>query len=173
MGVFPSWVEGNWFNLIQTAGIMASLCLTAAAANREAKARNEEAVARHREAKAKEIDNLLTNADHQRELWTDAYKRPELERVFRSNVDLAKEPVTVAEKEFLNLVLVQYQTTWCIAEAGGIVTVDELASDVRDFFSLPLPHAVWENVKGVRNPRFAEFVERALEPSGHLNRAGT
>jgi hypothetical protein len=162
MGAIPSWVEVNWFNLIQTVGIMASLWLTAAAANREAKARNEEAVARHREAKAKEIENLLTNADHQRELWTDAYKRPELERVFQANVNLAEKPIKVAEKEFLNLVLVQYQITWCIAEAGGIVTMEELALDVRDFFSLPLPRAVWENVKGVRNPRFVEFVEGAL-----------
>lgn len=168
MGGFSSWVEGNWFNLIQTVGIMASLWLTAAAANREAKARNEEAVARHREAKAKEIENLLTNADHQRELWTSAYQKSELQRVFQANVDLAGTPVKVAEREFLNLVLVQYQITWCIAEAGGIVTLEELASDVHDFFSLPLPRAVWEKVKGCRNPRFVEFVERALEPSGHL-----
>ena len=105
---------------------MASLWLTAAAANREAKARNEEAVARHREAKAKEIDNLLTNADHQRELWTDAYKRPELERVFQAKVDLAEKPITVAEKEFLNLVLVQYQITWCIAEAGDRVGTNQI-----------------------------------------------
>ncbi len=159
MGEFPAWVEGNWFNLIQTAGIMGSLWLTASAARREAKAR--------------EIENLLVISEHHRELWAGVHQKPELERIFKEDSNPVAEPPTVAEEEFLNLVFLHYQTTWRIAKIGGIITEKELAADVRGFFSLPLPHAVWEKTKSRRNQQFVRFVGRALEPGGHLNRAGT
>jgi hypothetical protein len=144
----PSWVESNWFSLIQTVGIMGSLWLTAAAAIREAKAR--------------EIENLLTIAQNHRELWSGVYLRHELDRIFQTDVDMETIPVTVAEKEFLNLVMVHFQMGWRIAKAGGITTLTELAADVRGFFALPLPRAVWEKTKEFRNPKFVSFVERAL-----------
>ena len=37
-----------------------------------------------------------------------------------------------------------------------------LARDAGEFFSLPLPHAVWEKTKQFRNPKFVRFVEQAL-----------
>jgi len=149
MGGFPSWVEVNWFNLIQTLGIMGSLWLTAAAAIREAKAR--------------EIENLLTIAQNHRELWSGVCQRRELDRIFQTDVNVETVPATVVEGEFLNLVMVHFQTGWRIAKAGGITTLNELAADVRGFFSLPLPRAVWEKTKSFRNPQFVRFVDRALK----------
>ena len=143
------WVEGNWFSIVQTVGVMGSLCLAAAAANREAKAR--------------EIENLLTISEHHRELWKGVYQRQDLERIFRADADVQTSAITVAEEEFVNLVIVHFLKGWRIAKIGGITTLDELATDVRGFFSLPLPHAVWEKTKTTRNPRFVRFVERALE----------
>jgi len=149
MGGISSWVEVNWFNLFQSLGIIGSLLITAAASNREARAR--------------EIENLLVIAEHHRELWTSAYQQPQLERIFKTNADVTAKPVQVAEEEFLNLVIVQYQITWCIAKAGGIVTLNELAADARGFFSLPLPHVVWNKTKRFRNQRFVRFVDGALK----------
>jgi len=152
MGGIRVWADFNWFNLVQTAGIIGSLWFAAAAAVRE--------------AKAKEIENLLVIADHHRELWSKAYEQPELERIFQTNADIAAEPVTIVEEEFLNLVLVQYQITWCIAKAGGLVTEKELAADLRGFLARPLPRAVWEKTKSDRNSQFVWFVEKALrQPS--------
>ena len=174
MGSFSSWVDSH-FNLIQTIGIIGSLLtssvallISAAAADRDAKASREEAEARRKEAKAREIENLLTNVSHQRDLWADAYMRPELVRLFQDHADLNTEPVKLIERECLNQILVQFQVTWCMAEAGGIVTPEVLAKDMHLFFSRPVPKAVWESLKGALNPRFVEFVERALEPGGHL-----
>lgn len=145
---FYSWVEGNWFNIVQTAGIMGSLCLAAAAANRE--------------AKASEIENLLTISNHHRELWKGVYQRQELERILRADTDIQAIPVTVAEEEFINMVMVHFQTTWFVAKTGGLITLKELAGDAQAFFSLTLPRAVWEKTKQCRNQRFVRFVERAL-----------
>lgn len=149
-GLSP-WVEGNWFSIIQTAGIVASLLIAAAAATRDAKAR--------------EIENLLTLADHHRELWAGIHQRPELDRIFKADADMTTPP-TVAEQEFLNIVLVHFQTGWRIAKMGGITTLAEMEADIRGFFSLPLPRAVWEKTKAFRNPRFVRFVERALGRRG-------
>jgi hypothetical protein len=149
MVALSTWVEGNWFNLIQTVGIVGSLILAMAAAKREAKTR--------------EIENLLTISGHHRELWGGARQKEELERIFREDDRFLNLPITVAEEEFLNLVTAHYLTSWRISKIGGIITLKELADDVREFFSLPLPRAVWEKTKKNRNRRFVRFVERALK----------
>ncbi|MDR3564511.1 MAG: DUF6082 family protein [Negativicutes bacterium] len=149
MGAFSSWVDGNWFNLIQTLGIMGSLCLTAAASNRE--------------AKAKEVENLLALAEHHQELWSGAAQRKDLERVFQPNADTQSKPATAAEMEFLNLAFVHFETSWWIARSGGIVTLEELRTDAHSFLALPLPRAVWEKTKQSRNREFVQFVDRAIE----------
>jgi len=152
MAASSAWVGENWFNLVQSTGIIASLCLAALSARRE--------------AKAQEIENLLTISEHHRALWGEVSQRRELDRVFQSNVDFRTKPITVAEEEFLNLVIVQYLTGWRIAKTGGITTLKELATDVADFFTLPLPHAVWEKTRASRNEYFVRFVELAIEVSG-------
>lgn len=148
MVVLSSWAEENWFNLIQTFGIMGSLWLASSAA--------------HREAKAREVENLLTIADHHRELWEKASENPDLERVFQTDADTVAKRLTTVEEEFLNLVTVHFLTGWRIAKTGGITTLKEIQSDVRAVFSLPLPHAFWEKTKGFRNPEFVRFVEQAM-----------
>jgi hypothetical protein len=85
-----------------------------------------------------------------------------LGRIFQEDAQALTSPVTVAEEEFLNLVMAHFQTSWRIAKVGGIITLGELAADVRGFFSLPLPRAVWEKTKGFRNRRFVKFVKKAL-----------
>lgn len=150
MTAFASWVGDNWFNIAQTAGIIGSLSMAAAASNRE--------------ARAKETENLLTLSEHHRNLWAVITQRPELERIFQTNMDVLKSPATPVEDVFLNEAIVQFLTGWRIATAGGITTVRELAADVRGFFSLPLPRAVWERTKEFRNQRFVSFVEKALKP---------
>jgi len=77
-------------------------------------------------------------------------------------VDVLSAPPTVAEREFLNSVIVHFQTGWWIARCGGLINLTELRSDARSFFSLPLPLAVWEDTKVVRNRRFVKFVEKAM-----------
>jgi hypothetical protein len=149
MDALSSWANTNWFNLAQTLGIMGSLWMTAAAA--------------HRDAKSREIENLLTLNGQHRELWSGVLEKPELKRVFQDDANVLEKPVTVAEKEFLNLVFVHYQTGWTVVKSGALMTLTEMKTDIRDFFALPLPRAVWEKTKKMRDRRFVQFVERALK----------
>jgi hypothetical protein len=148
MVALSSWGEANWFSVIQTAGIMGSLWLAMSAARQE--------------AKAKEIDNLLTIAEHHCELWGDVHKKRELDRIFQTTCDGLAPGLTVAEEEFINLAIVHYLTGWRIAKSGGLTSLKELGADVRGFFSLPLPRAVWEKTKNYRNRHFVKFVGNAL-----------
>jgi len=148
MGAFSSWVDGNWFNVVQTVGIIGSLWVATAAANRD--------------ARSKGIENLLSLSEHHRELWKEMPCQNDLVRIFQPDADTVLVPVTVAEAEFLNLVIVHFQTGWCIAKAGGPTTIAEMKADVRSFFTLPLPRAVWERTKHHRNKKFVGFVENAL-----------
>ena len=148
MGAFSSWVDGNWFNVIQTVGIIGSLWVATTAANRD--------------ARAKGIENLLSLSEHHRELWKEMPGQNDLVRIFQPDADTVLVPVTVAEAEFLNLVIVHYQTGWFIAKADGPTTLAEMRADVRSFFTLPLPRAVWEKSRHNRNKDFVRFVERAL-----------
>lgn len=149
MDALSSWANTNWFNLVQTLGIVGGLWMTATAA--------------HRDAKSREVQNLLALNDQHRELWAGVFENPALSRVFQANANARENPATVAEREFLNLVLVHYQTGWTVAKAGALITLAEIEADIREFFSLPLPRVVWENTKNLRNREFVRFVDRALK----------
>ncbi|MGD0812491.1 MAG: DUF6082 family protein [Verrucomicrobiota bacterium] len=158
MAGFLSWINGN-FNVIQTIGIIGSLWTGI--------------LVSHREAKAKEADTLCTLAEQHRELWSEAIQKADLQRVLRPDADVGVKPATLAEEEFLNLVIVHWLKSWRIAKAGGIITAKELGVDAGKFFSLPLPRAIWEKTKKSRNPEFVRFVERAVERGGQLSAAGS
>ena len=149
MAVFLPWVQSNWSSVVGALGIIGSLWFTAAYFRQDSKARH--------------VSNILALSERHRSLWNEAHQRPELTRIFCAGSDLATEPVTVAEEEFLNLVFVHYEVGWRMA--GSIDPNEEKAqtADIRDFFSLPLPRAVWEKTKQFRNPRFVRFVEKAMK----------
>lgn len=148
MAEFP-WSSVNWFDFLQTVALVGSLLVAAAAANRE--------------ARAQEDKNLFALAEKHQALSDTALARPDLERVFREDIDVLAEPATAAEAQFLNAKIVHYLTSWRIARPGAAISKQELAADLRGFFSLPLARAVWEKTKGSRNPRFVRFVTHAIE----------
>lgn len=142
-----SWINLNWFSIVQALGIIAGLVFTAASFRQV--------------AKGKEVENLLSIAGQHRELWSEARERPELSRILQERAELEK-PITVEEEEFLNLAIVHFETGWRLAREGTVLTPQTLARDARGFFSLPLPRAVWEKTKQFRNRKFVRFVEQAM-----------
>jgi hypothetical protein len=148
MDDFPLWAGSNWFNLIQTVGIMGSLWMAAAAAQREAKAR--------------EVENLISLNGQHHALWSGVLQKPELQRIFQTDADPSELPPTVVERAFIDMVFVHFQTGWMIARSGALISLAEMESDIQDFFTLPLPCAFWEKTKRFRNPSFVKFVEVSL-----------
>jgi len=149
MGNFVTWSESHWFSLVQTTGILGSLGATFWSLLRDRKARR--------------IGNYLTLAGHHRDLWRDAHRQPELERILRTDVDLVGKPITHQEQEFLNLVIVHFHTGWVLAREKIVLSLDLLAADAKDFFQRPLPRAVWKMNRAFQEPKFVSFIEKAAQ----------
>ena len=150
MAAYSSWLEQNWVNLAQTLGIVFSTLLAATAFGRETRARK--------------LGYFLTLAQQHRELWGEAHRRPELARIFQTDADLVAIPLSVAEQEFLNLVIVHCQTGWLFSDHAAFLSRKSIFKDAGVFFSLPLPRAVWNQTKNARDPDFVQFIEAAFPP---------
>ncbi len=85
------------------------------------------------------------------------------------DVDLSNPP-TIAEREFLNLIILHFQNGWRVARTTDAEELKTLEIDAGAFFALPLPQAVWENTKRFRNRRFVRFVERGMGADGQVAR---
>jgi hypothetical protein len=144
-----SWLEENWFHVLEASGITFGLFFTAATLRQQIKAR-------------KISDHLLLNQQH-RELWSELYRRPALARILERDLDLQTHPMTAEEEEFLNLVIVHFVTGWHLAKQGALIKLKVLKADVGDFFNRPLPHLAWTRSKEFRDPAFNRFVETCLE----------
>ena len=156
MAPFLLWLKDNWFPLLQGIGIIAGLFFTAASIRRDTKARK--------------IGDLLALTQQHRELWSEVHRRPDLARIFDADLDLIGFPITAVEEKFLLLVLVHFTTGWQLARQGSMLSLDVLATDVRWFFNLPLPRAVWEQTKAIRDPKFVKFVEKSLHDTRVVTR---
>lgn len=150
VAALPVWLNQNWFPLLQSVGIILGLLFTAITIRRDTKTRR--------------TTDLLTLVEQHRQLWSELHRRPDLRRVRTKEVDLLSAPLTSAEEEFLNLVFVHFYTNWLMAKGGArsLVPIEAFAADVRGFFSLALPKAVWESTRDGRDPKFVQFVERCL-----------
>lgn len=147
MGEVQAFVQLNWFNLVQSAGIMASLLFAATTIRRESKT--------HR------MNALLALDEQHRELWSELHRRPELRRILAHEVDLVGNPVSIAESEFLNTVFVHYCTGWRLAAEHGVLFEDDVRRDIVDFLMRPIPVQVWRDTAATREKRFVAFVEDA------------
>jgi hypothetical protein len=142
---FPDWLGQNWFILLQSGGIIASLLFTA--------------VSLRKDAKARRVSNLITITDHHREIWTQLYRRPDLARVIDATVDVQREPVRDDEELFINLLILHLSSAYHAMKEGLFLRPEGLRQDIDWFFSLPIPQMVWERSKALQDEEFVSFVE--------------
>jgi len=147
MGEISAFVEANWFNLVQSAGIVASLLFAG--------------VTLRRESRSRKMTALLALDEQHRDLWSELHRRPDLGRILADEVDLVGSPITTSEAEFLNTVFVHFCTGWRLAAEHHVFSEDDLRRDIVGFLARPIPLQVWERTTGIREKRFLEFVEEA------------
>lgn len=143
------WLKENWPSLLEGIGIIGGLIFTA--------------VSLRRDTRSRRVSDLLTLTEQHRNLWSEVHERDGLRRIYEEDVDLVAGPITDVEEEFLNRVIVHFNTGWLLAREGSLLTLETLASDVRWFFNLPVPRRVWEATKEGRDRRFIQFVETSLK----------
>jgi hypothetical protein len=144
MGIW-GWAGENAFELISAVGVIGGLLFTA--------------ISLRDESKTRRIANLLSITANHRELWKTMLGNAELKRIHDTSADLAKQPVTAAERIFVNLVIQHIHSVYRTMNDHLVVNVQGLRRDVAQFFSLPIPRMVWEQIKVVQNDDFVSFVE--------------
>lgn len=142
------WVGANWFEIAQTAGIIGGQGFAAYVFWKDTEARR--------------ISNLIALKQENREIWREPYYRPELFRVLQKDVDLKEKPVTNDEWLFVKTLILHLDTVRRAMRSGMFITLEGLSSDVRDFFSSPVPKAVWEKLKPFQDREYVNFIETML-----------
>jgi hypothetical protein len=148
MGIWE-WTSQNWFNLFSAVGIIAGLWFTA--------------VSLRSETKTRRIANLLLITANYREVWKEFFHSSELIRVIEPLADVSKQPVTPAEEFFVNMVISHTSSVYEALKDELLTEQEGLRRDVKSFFSLPVPKAVWFKTKLLQNQDFAAFIESSLK----------
>jgi hypothetical protein len=143
------WLTENWFNLFSAVGIIGSLWFTA--------------VSLRSETKTRRIANLLTVTANYREIWKEYFANPQLARVLDASADVASHPVTPAEELFVGQIIFHVSNVFYAMKDDLFITQDGSRRDIAQFFSLPVPKAVWATTKLLQNQDFAAFIDSSLK----------
>jgi len=147
---FLGLVSKNWFDLLQSLGIVASLLLAIHTSRRETRAR--------------QISNLNAMKQDYIQIWNVLYSRPELENIFRSKQPVDR-PISVAERLFVKMLIIHLDSAYRAMKAGLFVHLEGLQTDIRTFFAAPVPKKIWEELRALQDRQFVEFVEEVLNCS--------
>lgn len=139
------WLSEHWFDIFQTVGIISGLLFTAHTVRKDGRAR--------------EITNSIAIKDQYRKIWKEMFDHPKLARVLEKTVDVINEPVSKQEEFFVNNLIQHLGTVYRATRFGEFVMLSGLQRDVREFFALPIPRAVWEQIKPFQDSDFVNFVE--------------
>jgi hypothetical protein len=142
------WIGEHWFDLLQTVGIIGGLLFTAYTVRKDERAR--------------QIGNLIAIKQQNREIWKELYERPKLVRVLSKEVDLNREPISTEEWLFVKFLILHLDTVHRAMKAGMFVELEGLQKDIKDFFSSPIPRAIWEKLKWLQDDDFVKFVHGCL-----------
>lgn len=147
-----NWLQGNWFTLLQSAGIIGSLLFTAASLRLDAKVRR--------------VGNLLRMTEGHRNIWSELYARPELGRILNPTADLKNQPVTKLEELFVTFLILHLSGSFRAIREGLFIPTKGLRLDITLFFALPIPRSVWETSKPFYNDDFVRFIEEVTATDG-------
>ena len=156
MGVFD-WIAQH-SDLLQNLGIIVGFVFTAHSVRKESEARK--------------ISNMVSVAQHHYAIWKQLYERPELSRIMDRGADLGTKPLTNEELLFVTSLIQHLDMVRRMIKAKMFVKLEGLQTDIKEFFSLPIPKAVWETMKPFQDKAFIRFVGKILraQDSGYSAR---
>jgi hypothetical protein len=143
-------VAENWLNVLSAIGIVGSLLFTG--------------VSLRSETRTRRISNLLTLTAGHREIWSQLFQFQALGGVLAGSADLEETPITLEEALYVNMIIQHFNSAFQAVKSGLVIKPEGVRQDVHWFFSLPIPHSIWEREKAFQNDDFVEFVEGCLNP---------
>src|SRR5438034_8286191 len=114
MGI-SAWLTGNWFDLLQSLGIIGGFVISTWSLRSETKTRR--------------VNNLLAITKGHRDVWTEFYRRPELKRVLAERADLNRDVITDAERDFVTVVILHLNCVFYARKSGLLFKLEGLRRD--------------------------------------------
>jgi hypothetical protein len=142
-----SWLATNWFTAVQTLGIISSILFTAHQLRRS--------------HKLTQLSHMLEITKAHREIWGKMLDKPELARILDPKANLT-EPINPQERKLVTFVILHLQCAFELSKHNEIVPIEGLKQDVSEFFSLPIPQKVWNELSRLQNSALMDFVERQI-----------
>lgn len=146
----------NWFDLLQSSFIVGGFMLSFVAARNDIRARK--------------LEHLLYLNQSYREIWSKTYTYPELLRIRQTDIDLKKNPITEPERRLIREMIIHI---YAIYEAvkNDQIEKGETDKDIYDFLHLPIPNAVWEEVKIYHNKHFTDYIDELLSKHRRVSKS--
>src|SRR5262245_48911892 len=104
------WVGKNWFDLVQTLGILVGFFFTAHTIRKDERAR--------------QIANTIAIASAHREIWKELNLHPGLKRVLAPKPDLEVNPISEREEVFVNALILHLSTAFRAAKYDELVKME-------------------------------------------------
>lgn len=147
MGI-GEWLADNWFDLLTNAGTIGGIFFAA--------------FSLYEESKARRVANLIALTQSHREIWKRFYENADVSRVVDPQADVSADSISPAERYFVIVVIQHLASVYQAKRKGLTIKPEGLRQDVRAFFRLPVPRAVWKKCKPVQDDDFVAFVEECL-----------
>ena len=147
MGI-AEWWGINWLQLLQSVGIVAGLLFTAY---------NMRADSRERK-----VQSVFTLTAAHRDIWSKVYEHPNLARVLRPEAESKIISISNEEELFVHMLILHLSASYLARKLGMYLQEEGLRLDIKEFFSLPIPNAVWAKSKQFQDKDFVEFVESCM-----------
>jgi hypothetical protein len=74
--------------------------------------------------------------------------------------------VTESERLFVRFLILHLATSFEARKRRMYFAEEGLKRDMREFFSLPIPRAIWSGVRVYQQQDFVHFVDEAVSSSG-------
>lgn len=116
--------------------------------------------ARHATRSARAASTFQMVNSH-RDLWFKALDNPRLERIFASEANLVNDPISEAERIFVNALITHMYSVVTASKQGILDIPREWNAELQAFFSLPIPLQVWKENRQYYEDSFVKLVEEA------------
>lgn len=141
-------LKANWFDLLQSVGIIIGFVYTARAFSLDQRFRQAALV--------------LDIASAHRRIWGKLSETTGLKRLLDREPDLISQPVTADEEHFVMLVLLHLASVHQAIELRLLRRWPGLERDIRRFFSRPIPQLVLRKYLALQPLSFREYLRQIL-----------
>ena len=138
----------KWFDLFQTAAVLFGLLATVHTIREDTWSRK--------------VQNTMALTTSHRELWSMMLQNPKLRRVLNPKADIKRRPPTEDEELFVQMMILHLRAALKARETKLEFDDEDIITDVREIFALPVPNAVWQKTKNLHDEDLKALVGPGL-----------